>query len=91
MPKSAVQALYHAVTGKTERFSKELDGNVVVSRADVERLHHIVIQQIEHYDVIAKPTVTIVVKTANNKVYTYSSWERFAKIKVNTTDVDVRC
>lgn len=85
--RSALQAIYHAVTGKTENYSKAIDGNVVVKKDDIENLYERLRQQIEHYDLLADPTVTVVVKNENNKTVTYSSWERFNALRVNNHDL----
>jgi hypothetical protein len=87
LPKSAIQAIYHAVTGKTENYRKQIDGNVFIDFDDIERLHSIVLQQLEHYEVVAGPTTTIVIKDGDSKTYTYSSWERFKVFEINTVDV----
>ena len=87
LPKTALQAIYHAVTGKTENYSKSLNGNVRIQSHDIDRLYESIIQQIEHYTVIAPPTTTIIVKTSNSKSIQYSSWERFKVIQVNIQEV----
>lgn len=87
MPKAALQAIYAAVTGKTERLSKRLKGNVRICHADVDRLYQSIRQHIEHLDVLAPPTVTVVVKTEDAQSFQYSSWERFEKLQANAFSV----
>jgi hypothetical protein len=87
IPKSALQAIYHAVTGKTENYSKTFRGNVLIRAVDIDRLYDTFCQQIEHYELLAKQTVTVVVKSSKNRTTTYSSWERFKALKVNVADV----
>ena len=78
LPKTALQALYHAVTGKTETYSKTLSKNVVITYHSFEQLYHRIKQQIAHYTLLADPTVTVIVKHADSKTVQYSSiWERF--------------
>jgi hypothetical protein len=87
MPRSALQAIYHAVTGKTENLSKNLRGNVIIKYHDFEQLHRRIVQQIEHYSLIADPTVTIVVKDINSENLQYSSWERFSDFQINSSTI----
>jgi hypothetical protein len=87
MPQPALQAIYHAVTGKTERLSDELRRNVVVNFSDIECLHQQICAQISHYALIAAPTVTIVMNYGGGKKEQYSSWERFKFLQTSTTQV----
>ena len=87
LPKSAIQAIYHAVTGKTERFSKTLKGSVSIHFEDLKRLFDRMQQEIEHLDLLADPTVTVIIKTADSKTMRHSSWEHFEKLQQNTMDV----
>lgn len=87
LPKTAVQALYHAATGKTENLSREFDGNVIIKGRDIERLYDIIIDQLRLYKIVAGPTVTVVVKNTNKKSTTYSSWERFSCLMTSGSDV----
>jgi hypothetical protein len=75
LPKTALQALYHAVTGKTETYSKTLSNNVIITYREVEQLYLRISQQIGHYELVADPTVTVVVKHSDSKKLQYSSWE----------------
>jgi len=38
LPKTALQAIYHAATGKTESLTKDITGNVVINVGDIDRL-----------------------------------------------------
>jgi hypothetical protein len=87
LPKTTLQALYHAVTGKTETYSKSLRRNVVIRFADIDRLNQQIRQQIEHYQLVSDPTITVVVKTDHNQRSQYSSWERFSNFQTNSTDL----
>jgi hypothetical protein len=87
LPKSALQAIYHSVTGKTESMSKELTGNVVVNIDDIERLYQMFIDQLGIHQCIIDPTVTVVAKHENQKSYTYSSWKRFKNLRVNNHEL----
>ncbi len=87
MPRTALQAIYHAVTGKTENLSKTLRKNVIIRYADVEQLYIRMKQQIEHYSLVAEPTVTVVLKQADSKSVQYSSWEKFRLFQVNSTEI----
>jgi hypothetical protein len=73
LPKTALQAIYHAVTGKTESMSKSLRGNVLVTSADFDRLYQMLREQMGHYTLLAEPTVTVVVKCDSSRTVTYSS------------------
>ena len=87
LPKTALQAIYHAVTGKTENYSKSLRGNVIVKKVDIDNLFERLCQQLELHSLEFPPTVTIKVKDCKNKVLTYSSWERFRGFNVNSGEV----
>lgn len=77
LPRSFVQALYHAVTGKTESLSSVLRGNVAVNINDIQRLYDMLHQRIEHYNPLVSPTVTVVVEDEDNHSFSHSSWEHF--------------
>jgi hypothetical protein len=87
LPKTALQALYHAVTGKTETYSRDLKKNVIIRYSDIEKLYNQIMQQIEHYKLVASPTITIVVKQDNNKSLQYSSWERFKLFQIHDNSI----
>ena len=55
VPHAALQALYHAVTGKTENLSKSLNKNVLVGFDDICQLHARIEQQLEHYVLVTSP------------------------------------
>jgi hypothetical protein len=50
LPKTALQAIYHAVTGKTENLARSLTGNVVISSADVDRLYEMLLDQLDIHE-----------------------------------------
>jgi len=87
LPKTALQAIYHAVTGKTESLAKELKGNVIVTSADIDRLYGMLLDQLGIHEKVIDPTVTVVVKQANEKSVTYSSWERYKKLLLNNHEI----
>lgn len=87
LPKTAVQALYHAVTGKTENLRKPYFGNVLVSEEDIDHLLSMIAEQISHYTLLASPTVTVVVKDGAHRSSTYSSWARYKELRVATKEV----
>ena len=87
LPRTALQALYHAVTGKTDNLSKILHGNVFICYQDFERLYERLQQQVEHYDLLSSPTVSVVLKQANSKSQTYSSWEKFREFQINAFEI----
>jgi hypothetical protein len=77
VPTSAIQALYHAATGKTENLEKRLTKNFIVRKPDLEQLYFKVLQQLEHFERVAGPTITVKVGFHNNEHQQFSSWERF--------------
>jgi hypothetical protein len=94
LPKTALQAIYHAVTGKTESLKKLIRGNVVIKKSDIDRLHYMIIDQTNIYDKLFSPVSTFVVRHSNDKSITYSSWERFNALQVNnhelTSDITLK-
>lgn len=87
LPNSALQAIYHAVTGKTESMSRDHYGNVVVRFHDIRNIVHQIVDQLKIHHNVCDPTITIVTKYDNEKSVTHSSWERFEKLQENQTDV----
>lgn len=67
LPKTALQAVYHAVTGKTENLAKEFRGNVIVTADDIDRLHAMLLDQLGLHGPALGPTVTVVVKHSNQR------------------------
>lgn len=87
LPRSALQAIYNAVTGKTENYSKNLRGNVKIQFNDVRRLYDQICQQIEHLHKVAEPTVTVVIKSEGSKSLQHSSWAHFEQLQTTSFDV----
>lgn len=87
LPRSALQALYHVVTGKTETYSKSLRKSVIITHHNFQQLYLRIVQQIQHYDLLADPTITIIVKFSDSKKLQYSSWERFNGFSINSPDI----
>ena len=87
LPKTALQAIYHAVTGKTESLSKELTGNVIVRMPDIDRLYGMLVDQLGIHEKVIDPTVTVLVKQENESTVTYSSWERFMELRVGSHEI----
>jgi hypothetical protein len=44
-------------------------------------------QQTAHYQLLAEPTVTVIVKSKDSKKLQYSSWERFKEFSINSPDI----
>lgn len=87
MPKTALQAIYHAVTGKTENYTKYINGNVIVRSIDFDNLYQMIVDQMGHYSMPYMPTVTVVVKSIAGKSITYSSWDRYQLLRVSSSDM----
>lgn len=87
LPKSVVQGIYNAVTGKTETLSDVLKKNVIISDDDICRLHSMIVTQINLHELIAQPTVTIVVRQDDGRSLTYSSWARFRELSVGNYEL----
>jgi hypothetical protein len=83
LPMTALQALYHAVTGKTENLAKLLNGSVLIDQADIDRLYGMLMQQIDVINTVIAPTVTVVIKTADARTMRHSSWAHFKKFQTN--------
>lgn len=87
IPKSVLQAIYHTVTGKVENQTTTLRSNVEIRRDDIVRLFGMLQQQLEHYEAVADPAVTVIVRDSNDRSLTYSSWERFQTLEVESLSV----
>ena len=94
LPPSALQALYHSVTGRTENYSNSLRRNVIIDAADIDQLHDLVDQQISVYNIQAGPTVNVIMTHGDDKKVRYSSWSRWKTLPVNvrsiTSDITIR-
>lgn len=87
LPISAIQALYHAVTGKTENLSQNFRGDFVVRKSDLDQLHTKIHQQLEQYETLAPPTVSVKVVLENQEHQQFSSWERFSAMDSSRAEV----
>lgn len=87
LPKTALQAIYNAVTGKTESMSRWNTGNSIIRFDNIENLNSLIRERLEHYEQVIAPTTVIVVKTDTDKSYTYSSFERFKATQIFTSDI----
>jgi hypothetical protein len=87
LPAAAIQAIYHHATGKTESMSHDLSNNVIVSAEDIDNLHRMVLDQLGVHSVAFGPTVTVVVKQANSRTLTHSSWEHFKSLFTISNEV----
>ena len=87
LPRSALQAIYHTVTGKTENLFKFFSKNLILRLPDLINLNDMMNQLMEHYDLIARPTVTVVIKQDNNQSLQYSSFERFLNFRESSTSL----
>jgi hypothetical protein len=87
LPATAMQALYHAVTGKTENLTKRLTKNVIIRRDDLDRLMAMLRQQMQHYVITSGPTITVKLIYANKQSQQFSSWERFAIQDASTMEI----
>lgn len=87
MPKPALQAIYHAITGKTENITQTLTGNVLINLSDFDQLHNVVCDQASIYTKVVSPTVTVVIKDEKSRAITYSSWEKFKLLNLSSGDV----
>lgn len=87
LPKTAIQAIYHAVTGRTENLSKWLHGNVIVKNGDFSRLHAMLQDQWNIHPLLADPTTTIIVNTEHDRKIQYSSWPRFQALQIESKEI----
>jgi hypothetical protein len=87
LPATALQALYHAVTGKTENLTKRLTKSVIIRKDDVDRLVGMLRQQMQHYVITAGPTTTVKLIYANKQSQQFSSWERFGIQDASTMEI----
>lgn len=87
MPRAAIQAIYHHATGKTENMSQSFTGNVLVSSDDIDNLHQMILDQLGVHAVEYGPTVTVVIKQANERAITHSSWAHYKHVSTISNDV----
>lgn len=81
LPPKALQAVYHAVTGKTESTEKVIRKNVIIDNAAIENLYHRINQELDIHALVCRPTVTVVVNYDDDGAHTYSSWDRFQSLR----------
>jgi hypothetical protein len=87
LPATAVQALYHAATGKTENLTKQLSKNFIIRESDLNQLYFKIMQQLEHFERVAGPTVTIKVQFDNRESQQFSSWVGFKLSDSGKTEI----
>lgn len=88
LPKTALQALYHEITGKTEKLFKMWDRKVVVRQNDLTQLKEKICQQIEIHDAIG-PTILVEVSHEDSESQAFSSWDKFLQYDLTrTTPID---
>lgn len=83
LPKTAIQAIYHAVTGKTENLSKWLNRNVIIRQSDVCSLYAMLQDQWNIHPLLSEPTTTIILNDEHDRKVQYSSWSRFQALQVD--------
>lgn len=81
LPPKALQAIYHAATGKTESIRRKIRKNVIIRDSDIESLYHRLLQEFSLHQQICDPTVTINIHFDEDVSQQYSSWERYKNIK----------
>ena len=87
LPRTTLQSLYHVVTGKTENIFKFFSKNVIIKFNDIQQLHYRISQQIEHYKLLASPTITVNIKQANGNSIQYSSFDRFVSLQAAGAEI----
>jgi hypothetical protein len=87
LPATAVQALYHAATGKTETLEKLAAKNFILRKNDLDQLRFKVLQQLAHFETIAGPTITVKVRFYNSENQQFSSWDRFQIFDSGKTEI----
>jgi|GEM_PF-5092182 hypothetical protein len=79
VPMSVVQALYHEVTGKTEKLTYQTRDPLCVEFKNLKSLYQKLFQNLEQYEVVG-PTFSFFVKYTNDQSTNFSSFEKFAQI-----------
>ncbi len=87
LPKTALQAIYHAVTGKTENITKTMRGNVLIKSQDFDDLYHFLQDQSGIHTCVVEPTVTVVVQDEVGRAITYSSWEKYKALSLPSKEI----
>lgn len=95
IPNTALQAIYHAVTRKTENLAKTFNGDVIVEGCDIAHLYKKISDQVEHYVPASQrndgadyfSTTTIVIKNGEGKTTTFSSWGKYKLISSESHEV----
>jgi len=70
------QAFYNEITGKSERLTDEFSTSFILTMANVEQLHHRVIQSTVQYNIVSANT-SFSVSYTNDSSERFSSIERF--------------
>lgn len=87
LPRTALEAIYRATTGKTANLTRALRKNVVIYQNDVENLHQKICDQLNHYEILAGPTVTIAVQSANDQKHQYNSWINYSNKQPDNNEI----
>lgn len=78
VPREFVRAMYHEITGKTERIARNLSGSKLICFQDIRSIVSKINQNAEKHDVVGRNT-TIRIRFNNTQVMKFSSWEKFSE------------
>lgn len=87
IPKTTLQQIYNAITGKTENMRRVFAGNVKILSSDIDNLHQKISDQLAIHENVVKPVVSVDVKDARGQSITYSSWERYKSLGLTEGEV----
>jgi hypothetical protein len=82
------QDIYHQVTGRTEQIKKRYSENLLIEFAEIEQLHHKVMQLCDVHHVVARNEVISVFHEKERKEQ-FTSFERFRTYNSNTASPSV--
>lgn len=78
------QAIYHQITGRTEKVSKSYDDNLLIDFEGIEKLHNKILQIKDVHQILASNEV-ISIFYDNERKEDFTSFERFRKYNSTTT------
>lgn len=78
------QAIYHQITGRTEKISRTYDDNLLIDFDEIEELHNKILQIKDVHQILASNEI-ISIFYDNDRKEDFTSFERFRKYNATTT------
>lgn len=89
VPVAAYQAIYHKLTGKTEKLTEIFPDAYQIEKSDICQLNHIIEQSLVQYNLSGK-RCEIVLSLRKNESFQFSGFSKFESFSTSTTSCTSR-